>query len=392
MATILLIVIYIAFIGLGLPDSLFGTAWPAIYEEFALPFSFGSIITVIMTSGTICASILSTRLIAKFGTGKVTAISTALTALGLLGYAFGGNFWALCLLAIPLGLGAGAIDTGLNNYVALHYSSAQMSLLHCFFGVGISISPYVMSAFLGTAEGWRGGYRFAFYIQLAITLILLFTLPLWKKVAGKEEAEETPVELLSVAQLYRIPGVKTMWLLFIISCAIEYTAGGWGSTYLVEIKGLAADRAAEIVLFYYIGMTAGRLFSSILAIKFSCWKIIRLGLAFLGIAVILLLLPVPVPVIAVALFLVGFGNGPMFPNFTYLAPINFGESISQSVIGTQMAASSIGIMVMPTLCGLLGQVFGMGVFSVYLMFLFLLMVLGVVSIQNTMRKAGKEIR
>jgi len=392
MATILLIVIYIAFIGLGLPDSLFGTAWPAIYEEFSLPFSFGSIITVVMTSGTICASILSTRLIAKFGTGKVTAISTALTALGLLGYAFGGNFWVLCLLAIPLGLGAGAIDTGLNNYVALHYSSAQMSLLHCFFGVGISISPYVMSAFLGTPEGWRGGYRFAFYIQLAITLILLFTLPLWKKVAGKEEAEETPVELLSVAQLYRIPGVKTMWLLFIISCAIEYTAGGWGSTYLVEIKGLAADRAAEIVLFYYIGMTVGRLFSSILAIKYSCWKIIRLGLAFLGIAVVLLLLPVPVPVIAIALFLVGFGNGPMFPNFTYLAPINFGESISQSVIGTQMAASSIGIMVMPTLCGLLGQVFGMGVFPVYLLFLFLLMVLGVGSIQKTMRKAGKEIR
>ena len=392
MATLLLIIIYLAFIGLGLPDSLFGTAWPAIYEEFSLPLSFGSIITVVMTSGTFCASILSTRLIARFGTGKVTAVSTALTALGLLGYSFGGSFLFLCFLAIPLGLGAGAVDTGLNNYVALHYSSAQMSLLHCFFGVGISISPYIMSTFLATAEGWRGGYNFAFYIQLAITLILLFSLPLWKKVTGKEQAEEVPIEVLSIAQLYRIPGVKTMWLLFIISCAIEYTAGGWGSTYLVELKGLTADRAAEIVLFYYIGMTVGRLLSGILAIKFSCWKIIRLGLAALGVAVILLLLPVPVPVITLALFLVGLGNGPMFPNFTYLAPINFGESISQSVIGTQMAASSIGIMIMPTFCGLLGQAIGMQVFPIYLLLLFVLMVLGFGNIQKTMRRAGKDTR
>ena len=392
MATILLIIIYIAFIGLGLPDSLFGTAWPAIYSEFSLPFSFGSLITIIMTGGTILSSILSTRLIARFGTGKVTAVSTALTVLGLIGNAYAGNFLTICLMAIPLGVGAGAVDTGLNNYVALHYSSAQMSLLHCFFGVGISISPYLMSRFISTQAGWRGGYQFAFFIQLAITLILFLSLPLWHKVAGKEVEEETPIKVLSVGELARIPGVKMMWLLFIISCAIEYTAGTWGSTYLVETRGLPAENAAEVVLFYYIGMTVGRLLSGILATKLSCWKIIRIGMAVLGAAVVMLLLPLPTVVITIALFMIGLGNGPMFPNFTYLTPMNFGEDISQSVIGTQMAASSIGIMVVPAFCGLLGQTFGMGVFPVYLTFLFALMVLGLGSIQKTMKATGKDIR
>lgn len=392
MATILLIIIYLAFIALGLPDSLFGTAWPAIYEEFALPFSFGSFITVIMTCGTILSSIMSTRLIVRFGTGKVTAISTALTVLALIGNAFAGSFFSICLLAIPLGLGAGAVDTGLNNYVAIHYSSAQMSLLHCFFGVGISISPYIMSRFLSMESGWRGGYRFAFFIQLAIALILLFTLPLWKKVAAKDSHEEAPMKALSIKELAGIPGVKTMWLLFVVSCAIEYTAGSWGSTYLVEAKGMHADGAAEVVLFYYIGMTVGRLLSGILATKLSCWKIIRFGMIVLGAAVVILLLPVPAVVISIALFLIGLGNGPMFPNFTYLTPMNFGEDISQSVIGTQMAASSVGIMVVPAFCGLLGQVFGMRVFPIYLTVLFALMVLGIVNIQNTMRSAGKDVR
>lgn len=391
MATILLIIIYLAFIGLGLPDSLFGTAWPAIYSEFSLRFSFGSIITVIMTCGTIFSSILSTKLIARFGTGKVTAFSTALTVVALIGNSIAGNYFTICLLAIPLGLGAGAVDTGLNNYVALHYSSAQMSLLHCFFGVGISVSPYIMARFISTDAGWRGGYRFASFIQMAIALILFCTLPLWKKVAGKESREETPVKVLPLRELARIPGVKMMWLLFVISCAIEYTAGAWGSTYLVEAKGLPAENAAEVVLFYYIGMTVGRLLSGILATRLTCWKIIRIGVVVLGAAVVILLLPIPTVVIAIALFMIGLGNGPMFPNFTYLAPLNFGEDLSQSVIGTQMAASSLGIMVVPAFCGLLGQTFGMGVFPIYLTALFALMVLGVGSIQKTMKAAGKDI-
>lgn len=392
MATLLLIIIYLAFVGLGLPDSAFGTAWPAIYTAFSLPFSYGSIVTTLVTCGTICSSILSVRVISRFGTGKVTAVSTAMTAAALLGYSLSGNLLTLCLLAIPLGLGAGAVDSGLNNYVALHYSSAQMNLLHCFYGIGITVSPFLMSRFLATAASWRGGYRTACLIQLAIALILFLALPLWKKVAGKEVQEEESVRVLSIPELAKIPGVKTTWLLFITSCAIENVTNTWGSTFLVEHKGMAADRAAEMMIFYFVGFTVGRLLSGILATKLSCWKIIRIAVVVLGIAMVLLMLPLPDFLVVAALFLVGMGNSPMFPNFTYLAPINFGADISQSVIGTQMAASNTGFMLAPILGGLLGQVFGMGAFPFFLTLLYVLLAIGIIGIQRTMNQAGKDIR
>lgn len=392
MATILLIIIYFAFIGLGLPDSLFGTAWPAIYTELGLPFSMGSIVTIIITCGTITSSLFSSRVIAKYGTGKVTAVSTAMTAVALLGFSLSGHFLPLCFLAIPLGLGAGAIDTGLNNYVALHYTSSQMSLLHCFYGIGITISPYLMSRLLSTDAGWRGGYRSAFFIQLGIALLLFATLPLWKKVAGKEAQEEESVKVLSIRELAKIPGVKNMWVLFLTSCGIESATNNWGSTFLVEFKGLAADHAAKIMIFYFVGFTLGRLLSSILATKLSCWKIIRMGMAVMGMAMVLLLLPLPGFTVTLALFLIGMGNSPLFPNFTYLTPQNFGTDISQSVIGSQMAASNTGFLVAPLLCGLLGQAFGMGVFPVYLAVLFVCLTLGVANIQKTMKRAGKDIQ
>lgn len=392
MATVLLIIIYLAFISLGLPDSLFGTAWPAIYPEWSLPFSMGSIITVIMTCGTITSSLFSSRVIARFGTGKVTAASTAMTAAALLGFSLSGSFLPLCFLAIPLGLGAGAIDTGLNNYVALHYTSSQMSLLHCFYGIGITISPYLMSRLLATPAGWRGGYRSAFFIQLGIALILILTLPLWKKVSGKETAEEVPTKVLSLRELARIPGVKNMWVLFLTSCGIENATNTWGSTFLVEVKGMAADHAAKAMIFYFVGFTLGRLLSGILATRLSCWKIIRMGLVVMGIAMVLLLLPLPGFTVVLALFLVGMGNSPLFPNFTYLTPQNFGADISQSVIGAQMAASNTGFLAAPLLCGLLGQIFGMGAFPFYLAALYICLTLGVANIQKTMKAAGKDIR
>ncbi len=392
MATVLLIIIYLAFISLGLPDSLFGTAWPAIYPEWSLPFSMGSIITVIMTCGTITSSLFSSRVIARFGTGKVTAASTAMTAAALLGFSLSGSFLPLCFLAIPLGLGAGAIDTGLNNYVALHYTSSQMSLLHCFYGIGITISPYLMSRLLATPAGWRGGYRSAFFIQLGIALILILTLPLWKKVSGKETAEEVPAKVLSLRELARIPGVKNMWVLFLTSCGIENATNTWGSTFLVEVKGMAADHAAKAMIFYFVGFTLGRLLSGILATRLSCWKIIRMGLVVMGIAMVLLLLPLPGFTVVIALFLVGMGNSPLFPNFTYLTPQNFGADISQSVIGAQMAASNTGFLAAPLLCGLLGQIFGMGAFPFYLAALYICLTLGVANIQKTMKAAGKDIR
>ena len=392
MATLLLIIIYLAFIGLGLPDSLFGTAWPAIYPEFNLPFSTGSIFTVIMTCGTITSSLFSSRVIAKYGTSKVTAVSTAMTAAALLGFSLSGSFLPLCFLAIPLGLGAGAIDSGLNNYVALHYTSSQMSLLHCFYGIGITISPYLMSRLLVTSAGWRGGYRAAFFIQVGIALVLFLTLPLWKKVSGKDAQEETPVKVLSIRELSKIPGVKNMWLLFLTSCGIENATNCWGSTFLVEFKAMTADQAAKVMIFYFVGFTLGRLLSGILATRLSCWKIIRMGMLVMGAAMLLLLLPLPGFTVALALFLLGMGNSPLFPNFTYLTPQNFGADISQSVIGSQMAASNTGFLAAPLLCGLLGQVFGMGVFPIYLTVLFVCLSFGVAHIQKTMKAAGKDTR
>ena len=391
MATLLLIIIYFAFIGLGLPDSLFGTAWPAIYVEYGLPFSMGSLITIITTCATITSSILSARVITRFGTSKVTAVSTVMTALALLGFSLSGSFLPLCLLAIPLGLGAGAIDSGLNNYVALHYNSSQMSLLHCFYGIGITISPYLMSRLLATSSGWRGGYRVASLIQIGIALLLTLTLPLWKKVSDKEAEEETPAKVLSLKELAKIPGVKNMWVLFLCSCGIENVTNCWGSTFLVEHKALAADQAAKIMIFYFVGFTLGRLLSGIFASKLSCWKLIRIGMAVMGIGMALLLLPLPGVMVGIALFLIGMGNSPLFPNFTYLAPQNFGADISQSVIGSQMAASNAGFLVAPLLCGLLGQMIGMGVFPVYLAVLFVCLTLGVTNIQKTMKAAGKDI-
>ena len=392
MATILLMVIYLAFIGLGLPDSMFGTAWPAIYPEFGLPFSMGSCVTIIVTCGTITSSIFSSRVISRLGTGKVTAISTLMTACALLGFSLSGSLLPLCLLAVPLGLGAGAIDAALNNYVALHYTSSQMSLLHCFYGLGITVSPYLMSRLLGTDAGWRGGYRTACLIQLSIALILFLTLPLWKKVAGKEAAEEAPAKVLSIRQLARIPGVKATWLLFITSCSIENVVNTWGSTFLVEHRGLAADQAAKLMIFYFVGFTLGRLISGILATRLSCWKIIRMAMVVLGMAMILLLLPLPGFTVAVALFFVGMGNSPIFPNFTYLTPQNFGADISQSMIGTQMAASNTGFLVSPLLCGLLGQLLGMRIFPLFLCLLYGGVILGATRIQKIMKISGKDIR
>ena len=376
MATLLVMVIYMAFIGLGLPDSLFGAAWPAIYGEYGLPFSFGSAVTMVTFLGTTCSSVLSARVIHRFGTNKVTAFSTALTAAALLVNSFTGSFLPLCLCAIPLGLGAGAVDTALNNYVALHYSARHMSFLHCFYGVGVSVSPYMLSLVMNKEAGWRGGYRIAAIIQTVFAVVLFCSLPLWKKVHGEETGEdEQPGKVLPLREIARIPGVKVMWSLFVCSCAIECTCGSWGSTFLVEHKGLAAEQAARVITFYYVGITLGRFLSGVVATKLHSWTIIKLGQAVMGVALVMLFLPLGGAFAGVALFLVGLGNGPLFPNFNYLTPENFGEDLTPSVMGTQMAVANASVMTTPLLCSVLGQVFSMGIFPPYLMVFFVLMIL-----------------
>ena len=387
MATTLLIIIYIAFIGLGIPDSLFGTAWPAIYSEFELPISFGSFVTIIISCGTVLSSVISSKIISRLGTNKVSAYSTLLTALALLGFSFAANLWVMCFLAIILGIGAGAIDVALNNYVELHYSATHMSFLHCFYGVGVSVSPYILSLVITGKSGWRGGYRIAFAIQLIITLLLFLSLPLWRKAHGGEnESEENTHKDLSFGSVLKIPGVKMMCSLFIASCAIECTCGGWGSTFLVEYKHLPAEKAAQIIMIYYIGMTLGRFLSGVLAAKLHSWKIIKLGQIVLGLALLLLILPGGVYLCALGMFLIGLGNGPLFPNFNYLTPENFGSDISQSVIGIQMASAYIGIMIAPAVCGLLGQVFGMVIFPYYLILFYAIMIPVTIRIKTMLKR------
>ncbi|MBQ8448071.1 MAG: MFS transporter [Clostridia bacterium] len=377
MATLLLFIIFIDFIGLGIPDSLFGPAWPAIYSEMSLPVSLGSIVSLINTGGTVISSLMSARLIKRFGTAKVTAFSTVVTATALLGFSFSHEFIFLCLLSLPLGLGGGAIDSALNNYVSLHYKATHMNFLHCFYGIGVSVSPYFMSLALAGAGGWRFGYRLAFFVQICIAALTVLTLPLWGRVAEKsgEEAEQRTVPLSALA---RRRTVRMTWLMFICSCAIECTAGIWGSTFLVEAKGISAESAANIIMFYYMGMACGRFLSGVLASKLSPWRIIYLGVGVLTAAVALLFAPLSAPFTALALFLVGLGNGPVFPNLTHLTPINFGKDISGSVMGSQMAAAYIGIMIFPPIYGIMAQTLTPAVFPFYLALFLVLMILAMI--------------
>ena len=395
MATILLLVIFIAYIGLGIPDSLFGAAWPAIYADWGLPISYANFVNVIISCGTICSSIFSARIINRFGTAKVCIFSTALTAAGLFGYSVSGNLLFMCLFAIPLGLGAGAIDTALNNYVALRYSASQISFLHCFYGIGVSVSPYILSLLINGESGWHGGYRAAFFIQLGITLILLFTAPVWKKVRGGEaSASEEKIKTLTLRETAKIAGVKPTWLLFLSSCAIEWSCVNWGSTFLVEYKHASAELAARMITFYFIGVALGRFSSGILGAKLSSRQVIRICKYVLGAALLILLLPLSPYFSAVGLFLIGLGNGPLFPNFSSLTPQNFGEEASPFVMGTQMAASNIGVLLAPLICGILGQAFTMEISPYYLLVFFIIMLAADIRLKKVLIAAGRfsEVR
>ncbi len=391
MATLLIIVIYAAFIGLGIPDSLFGPAWPVMHLDFGLDVSLAGYITPACSLFTIISSLLSARVINRFGTARVTAVSTVMTALALLGYSFAPNIWVVVLMSIPLGLGGGAIDAGLNNYVALHFNTATMSYLHCFYGVGVSLSPYLMSIALDTTGDWHDGYRLASFVQMGIAALVIFTLPLWKKAKTNGVASaDAPVKTLTLMETIRVPGVWMTSLIFVTSCAIEMVCGSWGSTFLVESKGMTPADAAMVITFYYLGMTLGRFLSGVISHKLRSWRIIILGQGIVAVAVVLLLLPLPAIVSAVALFLVGLGNGPLYPNLVHLTPYNFGANISQSVMGTQMAATSTGIMLMPFLFSVLVGVFSADVFPIYIAVLFVAMVALTFAMVRFVKKNGRE--
>lgn len=379
MSAFLLVVICAAFIGLGLPDSLFGAAWPAIYKDLALPFSQGSIVTAIIYCGTMVSSVMSAGLLKRFGTYKITAFCTALTAAALLGFSLSGSFLFLCLFAIPLGLGAGSIDTALNNYVALHYAPKHMNYLHCFYGIGVVVSPWIISRVLSSGSPWQNGYRFAFFMQAFLALFVLLSARVWKrKEEGSEETGDAQIQVLSLSEITKTPGVIPVWIMIIGDSAVESLCNTWGATYLVEQKGFAAETAAGIVVFYFLGMTCGRFTAGLVSEKLGSWKIIFLSLGILALALGLLLLPVGQIVVTLAFFLMGFGIGPVFPNISFLTPVIFGPEKSPSIMGTQMAAGSLALMLLPIACGIIGQHVGMWVFPVIMLAFFVPLVLSAI--------------
>ena len=371
MATILSAIIFIAYISLGIPDSLFGAAWPAIYGEMSLPVSYANFITIIHATGTIISSLMSATVIKKLGTARVTFLSALTTSLALLGFAFSDNIIWLCLSAIPLGLGAGSIDTALNNYVAINYDATQMSFLHTSYGVGVTISPYLMSIAMGDGS-WRDGYKTMFIIQFSIAALILVTLPIWKKVRQEKNAPEIEQKTLSIPKALAIPKFKSTLMIFVFSVAIEAICLVWSCTYLVESRGVTEEKGAECITFYFIGMTLGRFLSGILSKKLSSKHIIIIGESITFIAMLLLILPFNLTVATAGLFLIGFGNGPLFPNMTHLAPVHFGQDLSQATIGIQMAFSSLSVLVTPILFGVLAEQIGTHLFPYALMLMLII--------------------
>lgn len=384
----LLIVIYIAFIGLGVPDSLIGSAWPAIHTEMSIPVEAVSVLTFIISGCTVLSSMFSAGILNKFGTAKVTAFSTAMTAAALLGFSFAPTFWLMVPLAVLLGLGAGAIDSGLNNYVALHFKASHMNFLHCFYGVGVSLSPYLMSQALSNA-GWRSGYRYAFYVQAVITLLLIVSVPMWKKTVSAEQAEDEGALNLSLLQMAKMPEVRQVWIIMLATNAIEYACGVWGSTYLVTEKGFETKHGALALTVYYVGMSAGRFVSGLLSDKISTWKRIGIGAVILAPAIAIMLLPLHGIVTVVGLFLVGLGNGSIYPNMIHLTPHNFGKEASQSIMGSQIAFAYIGVMLAPPMVSLISGLFGIKIYPVLLAVLYTIMIVALKCFVNRLKKQNR---
>lgn len=387
MATLLLIVIFIDFIGLGIPDSLFGAAWPAINSDFGLPISAANAVTVTMTVCSIISSLMSSKLTEKFSTSKIAAVSTALTAVGLFGFSISKNIYMMFFFTLFLGFGAGAIDAVLNNYVAVHYRASHMNFLHCFYGIGVTLSPYLMSLALKN-RSWQSGYRLAFIIQLVISIIAFASLPLWQKNGRLSESSDEKIEKSSFAELIKLPGIKSTWLVFFGSCALEYVSGTWSSSFLVNSRGITVDRAALFVTVYYGGIAFGRFLSGIFSSKLKPQQIILIGTILIIPAIVLVSQPFIPNLIAVGMFLIGLGNGPLYPNMVHLTPIRFGAQRSQAVMGSQMAAAYIGILSMPTLTGFLAQKFSTDIFPYCLAVLYGIMLISLIA--TNMAKTTNE--
>lgn len=372
---ILLAIIYLAFISLGLPDAMLGAAWPDMYVEFGVPLSYAGIISAIIAAGTIVSSLQSDRLTLKLGTGKVTAISVALTAIALFGFSVSDSFWMLCLWSIPYGLGGGSIDAALNNYVALHYESRHMSWLHCMWGIGAATGPYVMGYALMGGMEWNGGYRIIFVIQIVLSIVLFLSLPLWKNRSLDVNTENGESRKpMTLKEVLKIRGAKEVFICFFCYCGLEQTAGLWASSYLNIYKGMSVETAASFASMFYIGITIGRAISGFITMKLSDLKMVRMGQGLILLGVIIMLIPSGPYVSLIGFIMIGLGCAPIYPCIIHSTPSHFGEDKSQAVIGVQMAFAYIGTLGMPPLFGVLANTISMSLLPLFLCIILVLMI------------------
>ena len=374
MTTLLLALVYICFISLGLPDSLLGSSWPTVHQQLNLPLSYAGIISSVISLGTILSSLVTGKLLQKLGTGKLTAISIALTAIGLLGFSFCKGFWGFIICAIPYGLGAGAVDAALNNYVALNFKSQHMSWLHCAWGAGASISPYIMGLALTGLNDWSKGYLIVFIIQALLSTVIFFTLPVWKKgeIKRSNDGEEEVLESFSLNRILKIPGAISCFIAFFGYCALEVTASLWASSYLVKVHNVTAETASLFASLFYIGITLGRAINGFLSMKLSDKLLIRSGLTIILVGLILLVLPFSSLFALVGFIVIGLGCAPVYPCIIHMTPSLFGRAQSRSMIGIQMAFAYTGFLIVPPIFGFVASAFSIKLLPLFLLCLLLL--------------------
>ncbi|MDO4618014.1 MAG: MFS transporter [Clostridia bacterium] len=388
MISLLLAIIYMAFISLGLPDSLLGSAWPIMQGELSVPLSFAGIISATISIGTIISSLSSDYITKKLGAGLVTAISVLMTALALLGFSLSDSFTMLIIMAVPYGLGAGAVDAALNNFVALNFSSRHMSWLHAFWGVGVSISPYIMSHSLTNGLGWHTGYRTVFIIQIILSAIIFLSIPLWRK--GKAETEQIS-SAAKMSDVIKIPGVKMTLICFFLFCAIESTAGLWATSFMVDFKGVNPETAARFAALFYLGETAGRFINGFIADKFGDKTMIKTGIIGMLLGVLLMFIPSKSNITALAgLVITGLGAAPVYPCIIHSTPNNFGAENSQALVGIQMASAYTGSTLMPPLFGIIAQNTTLGMYPVYLGIMAVLMFVLNERLNRILKKRNKD--
>lgn len=371
--SLLLGIIYLSFISLGLPDALLGSAWPNIYPEFQVPVSYAGVISMIIAFGTIISSLQSDRLTRKFGTGKVTAVSVGITAFALWGFSISHSFMMLCLWAVPYGLGAGSVDASLNNYVALHYASKHMSWLHCMWGIGATLGPYIMGTVLTGGASWNTGYRIISILQIGLTAVLVFSLPKWKSQSTSAESQAKS-KSLSLREIVFIPGARAIMFCFFCYCAVEQTTMLWASSYLNLVKGVDAQTAASFAGMFCIGITVGRGINGFIAMKLKDYQMIRMGQGIILGGIIVMILPLGEIASLIGFSLIGLGCAPIYPCIIHSTPDYFGEEHSQAIIGVQMASAYIGTCLMPPLFGVIANHISIKLLPVYLLILLILMI------------------